>query len=633
MATTSNLSSIIRYYSEKQKSPFIDFKEFCAYIKKYAEHHVEEQADLVKYLGDPTNTVAAELQGLSEKHIAALITANNKKTIVAVTLFSIKFANKYAEILKNDSSLYPVISDLPRQFPLHILEKKVAEQYIAYLLENQNDTKSQLLYVLEFSRELPSLLLPACIPAKVLLETAQIKIRKILKKEEYHDYFLKKLRSTNPTKEISIKNFYTHFVDSGEYQYGDFTDGDDYYIWNQTLYYIRQDFEKIQDKTVEDVNILQAVQILEFQSSYMKEKFQENQKRAEALKELQTNLAKPPYFYSMNQILKFQDHNGKLLYGKYSEDDLKEFLQKITTEGKPNELPEMLVFKVASGTRYYVYKKKVIQVVVRLCNEAHASIEHDLEEKWYNTLLDYEKLPEMYDAAEFEVCLRDLVEKNSPILYSLLNANFMTLLAYEKDDDEPQQGFQLFTDGKLMTYSELLMLRNSKIYANAKARLPFIYVIPVLSWLMRLFNANKKSNKSKTKKQNAVQESSVPNLTSGDGGKKVSKAEALSKQAKELSKDIVPEGSTIDRELNFLVKQWNKMISKEAYNNLTEDVNSLIRDYTRRVVRTLSATSFTKERVEGLAKTLVNTPNMQKIHDTQALTEYVVLYIIRLVSN
>ncbi len=633
MATTSNLSSIIRYYSEKQKSPFIDFKEFCAYIKKYAEHHVEEQADLVKYLGDPTNTVAAELQGLSEKHIAALITANNKKTIVAVTLFSIKFANKYAEILKNDSSLYPVISDLPRQFPLHILEKKVAEQYIAYLLENQNDTKSQLLYVLEFSRELPSLLLPACIPAKVLLETAQIKIRKILKKEEYHDYFLKKLRSTNPTKEISIKNFYTHFVDSGEYQYGDFTDGDDYYIWNQTLYYIRQDFEKIQDKTVEDVNILQAVQILEFQSSYMKEKFQENQKRAEALKELQTNLAKPPYFYSMNQILKFQDHNGKLLYGKYSEDDLKEFLQKITTEGKPNELPEMLVFKVASGTRYYVYKKKVIQVVVRLCNEAHASIEHDLEEKWYNTLLDYEKLPEMYDAAEFEVCLRDLVERNSPILYSLLNANFMTLLAYEKDDDEPQQGFQLFTDGKLMTYSELLMLRNSKIYANAKARLPFIYVIPVLSWLMRLFNANKKSNKSKTKKQNAVQESSVPNLTSGDGGKKVSKAEALSKQAKELSKDIVPEGSTIDRELNFLVKQWNKMISKEAYNNLTEDVNSLIRDYTRRVVRTLSATSFTKERVEGLAKTLVNTPNMQKIHDTQALTEYVVLYIIRLVSN
>ena len=47
MATTSNLSAIIRYYAEKQKSPFIDLKEFCAYVKKYAEHHVEEQSELV----------------------------------------------------------------------------------------------------------------------------------------------------------------------------------------------------------------------------------------------------------------------------------------------------------------------------------------------------------------------------------------------------------------------------------------------------------------------------------------------------------------------------------------------------------------------------------------------------------
>ena len=61
MATTSNLSSIIRYYAEKQKSPFIDLKEFCAYVKKYAEHHVEEQSELVKYLGDPSGTVVAEL--------------------------------------------------------------------------------------------------------------------------------------------------------------------------------------------------------------------------------------------------------------------------------------------------------------------------------------------------------------------------------------------------------------------------------------------------------------------------------------------------------------------------------------------------------------------------------------------
>ena len=104
-------------------------------------------------------------------------------------------------------------------------------------------------------------------------------------------------------------------------------------------------------------------------------------------------------------------------------------------------------------------------------------------------------------------------------------------------------------------------------------------------------------------------------------------------RAKEISKELIPEGSSLDRELNYLVKQWNQMISKEAYNNLTEDVNALIRDYTRRVIKTLSATTFTKERIENLANTLVHTPNMQKIKDEKALKEYVILYMLRLVTN
>ena len=633
MATTSNLSAIIRYYAEKQKSPFIDLKEFCAYVKKYAEHHVEDQSELVKYLGDPTSTVVAELQGLSEKHLVSIITANNKKTIVSISYFSVKYANLFKEISKNESLPFPVVTDLPKQFPTQVLEHKIASQYIPSLIDKE-PSKSPLLYLLEFSDTIPAMILPACVPIKVLLDTSQQKVRKILKKEEFHDYFLKKLRSTNPTKEITIKNFYQHFVDSENYQFSEFNDGEDYYIWNQTLYYIRQDFEKIQDRTIEDTNMLQAVHILEIHSTYLKGKFQEEQKRTEAMKELEAALAKPPYFYSMNQILKFQDKNGRLLYGQYTEDDLKEFLQRMTTEGEATELPPLLVFKIDSGTRYYVYKKKVIQVVVRLCNEAHDSIEKQLEDDWYDKMMNFDRLPEMSNASEFEACLHELVEKNSPILYSLLNANFMSLLSYEQSEDG-LEGFRLFVDGKLLPYSDLLMLKNSKILANAKSRLPFYYTFPVISWILALFNTKGKQKKESTTKAASSNADffSEENTEKTSSGAKVSKTQALAANAKEIAKDLIPEGSTLDRELNFLVKQWNKMISKEAYNNLTEDVNSLIRDYTRRVVKSLSATSFTRERVENLARTLVNTPNMQKIKEDKALTEYVVLYMLRLVSN
>lgn len=641
MATSSNLSSIIRYYADKQKSPFIDLREFCNFIKKYAEHHVEEQAELVKYLGDPTSTVVAELQGLSEKHLVAVITANNKKTIVSITYFAMMYANQYKEMLHKDNILFPIVTDLPKQFPTNTLEHKVANQYIPQII-NVDNSKSPLLYIMEFTREIPAMIVPACVPMKVLLDTAQQKIRKILKKEEFHDYFLKKLRSTNPTKEISIRNFYSQFVDTESYQFADFTDGDDYYIWNQTLYLIRQDFEKIQDRTIEDINTLQAVQILEIHSTYLKEKFQQEHKREEALKELEGELAKAPYFFSMAQILKFHDQSGRLLYGKYTEDDLKGFMQKMTTEGDEHQLPPLLIFKVESGTRYYVYKQKVIQVVVRLCNEAHGSIEKLLEESWYKSLINYEKLPEMTNASEFEACLHELVEKKSPVLYALLNAAFMSLLALEKDADESMDGFHLFVNGRLMNYSDLLMLKNSQILQNAKSRLPFIYTIPLISWIISLFNTKKKE-KIRNKKSPAISTGGLDGLEEKDseetgeakkaGGKPVSKAEALAAAAKDITKDLIPEGSSLDRELDYLTKQWNKMISKEAYNNLVEDVNALIRDYTRKVVKTLSTTSFTRERVENLAKTLVNTPNMQKINEDKALTEYVTLYILRLVSN
>ena len=194
-------------------------------------------------------------------------------------------------------------------------------------------------------------------------------------------------------------------------------------------------------------------------------------------------------------------------------------------------------------------------------------------------------------------------------------------------------GFRLFVDGKLLPYSDLLMLKNSKILANAKSRLPFYYTIPVLSWIMSLFAGKSKEKKKAAQKAIENKNPFEEEEKKEESGPKQTKTQALAANAKAISKDLIPEGSTLDRELNFLVKQWNKMISKEAYNNLTEDVNSLIRDYTRRVVKTLTATSFTRERVENLAKTLVNTPNMQKIGEDKALTEYVVLYMLRLVSN
>lgn len=635
MAISVNLGTILRQYAKKQESVFINFREFCDYVKKYASHHLEEQPDLVQYLEIPDSTLLKELEDYQNKHEVYLIQQNNGKiTIACLTAYSVYYANKYKEIISNPQIPFPCANDLPKQLPADALEKKSLEDVVQEWQVKQN-TKSPKLYCVLMPRDIPSLLIPECVPINFVTRDAMAKIRNMLKKDEYHDYFQKKVRVANPSKEIAAQAFFTKFLqhpDTSDQTF-DFS-GDAFYFWNQLCYFIRLDFEKIKDRTTEDTNVLQAVAVSEVWMMTLKEKASKQQTKENALNELRAALARPPYFFSMESILKLKDSKGALLYGQYDEDDLKEFLQKITTECENNELPQVLVFKIETGARYFIYKNKVFQLVIRLANEAHDTIEKHLTDKWFKILSNYEKLPEMKSEKDFENCLKKEIHDLSPVLYALLNANFLTMLNYETSHANSEPAFHIFSGGKLLPYSELLMLKNSAILANAKNMLPFWYTIPVISWLASLFSKKKRKPAQSKIAQKEFTADDIPDDEEiQKPAKFASKKDAIQAAAKNIAEELVPSGSTIDRELDSYGKIWNKMITKEAHNSLSEDVNCLIRDYTRKVMRTISAQTFDENRLRSLAEGLVKTPNMQKIKEEEALTIYVELYMLRLLSN
>ena len=632
MATSAHLGTILRHYATRQETAFISLRDFADYLRKYAAKHLEETPNLQQYLEIPEQTLLRELEDYQNRHEVYLINqANGKQLIVVITYFSVQFANRYKDIVRNITTPFPIFNDLPKQVPAEAIEKKEASSLISELQVHQ-DLKSPLMYCMLMPRDIPSILFPACVPVNFLIKASMAKLRHMLKKDEYHDYFQKKLRISNPGKEIAAQTFFGKFLSQNEAQ-DDVLDlsGDSFYFWNQLCYFIRQDFEKVKDRTAEDINVLQSVAISEIWMMNLKEKASKEQITKQALAELELSLSKPPFFYSMDGILKFTDSKGKLLYGQYSEEELKNFLQKLTTDCPNNELPRLLVFKIESGARYFIYKDKVFPLVIRLANEAHDTIEKNLTNKWFNTLSNYDKLPEMKDQKAFETVLKKEVQTNSPILHSILNANFLTMLHYEMDHASDASSFRIFQSGKLLPYSELLLLKNSTILANAKTMLPFWYTIPVISWIASLLH--KKGKKSDDKSKLTSKELTSEDIPEEFSTSKVDKKVALAHAAKEISEYLVPAGSTLDRELDSYLKIWNKMITKEAHNSLTEDVNCLIRDYMRKVIKTVSAQTFTLDRVQSLAQTLVKTPNMQKIKEEEALTMYVQLYILRLVSN
>ena len=635
MAATSNIAILLKHLASKQKTPFIIYKEFCDYMKRYAQHNVEELPELVSYLGSPEQTIDKELAPYIEsKRVVILDEDSPKKAIFVTSFFNTKFAERYKEIQGNAAIPFPTVLDFPKQAPLEILDKQNSQDVIFALLSNQ-DKNDKKIYSIILPNNITPVIFPGNVPVQILVDAAMEKIRRMLKKEEYHDYYLKKLRISNPGKELSSKNFFTEFITKPDVALRSLESaGDSFYFWNQLCYFIKQDYEKVKDFTQEDINVLQSVHIAEIVVSFYKNEAQQNLQRETAIKTLQSCLTKPPYYFSMDTILKFTDTKGIPLYGQYTEKDLKAFLQKETTESTNNELPALLVLKTDDDSRYFIYKNNVIPLILRLASDAHTDINEKLTKDWFKKLQNFEKLPEMNEEKAFNDRLEDELRLESPVLYSLLTSNFLPILniEFQQNSIAGAQG-SIFEGDELISYAGILQLNRIEILENAKILLPIWYTIPIISWLIALFTKKSTKKKKTQNKSKKIVKNPEEETNETVKQKPISKKDELIKAAKKIETSFVPEGSTIEAELVTYKKQWNKMISKEANNNLTEDVNALIRDYMRKVLRTLPSKSFTADRITELATTLVNTPNMKKITERNAILQYTQLYMIYIVKN
>lgn len=655
MATTSNILVLLNFFSSKQKSAFIDFRDFSEYLKKYAEHHVDNQPELVPYLGDAVPALNVELDKLVEsKQVVLLEPRPNKKEIYVVPYYIQLVADRYTDIVKNPSLPYPLESEMPKSTPKDFLSRINAMDYIfERLTKHENGEPPQpqgqasaFLYNLVLPHEEPPILLPSTVPIMLVLDAAVYKLRAMLYKEEYHDYFLKKVSNSNPGKELTAKTFFNSFVKSSDDATAVLKRSEDYfYFWSQLCFFIRQDYDKVKDKTAEDFSILQSISLLEIAMAFVKDKAQKNEEKNEAFNTLDSLLKKPPYYYSYDSVSKFVDAKGVALLNYYSPEELKEHLQKLTTESDPDSLPRLLMFKVDNGTGYFIMKDKVLPVLVRLCSDSRVSVKETIKNRWHEALLEYDNLPEMKNDNMFEKCLEQEVKSLSPILYALLNTSFLPVVHYESfanNQTDISNHIVLFNEGHLVPYSEILLMNRAEMLSDAKIMLPFWYSIPLISWIMKMLLKKSKNQrqpkKTKTeaelyREEEEKKRNEDKDLAIKSGSDNVSRKVAFRDAAREAEDSLVPANSTLERELKGYKNQWNVLINKQSNENLTEDVNSLIRDYMRKVLRTMNATSFNIERIKSLAKSLVETPTLQKIKDHDALNMYIQLYIIKLVKN
>lgn len=629
MAVEVNLLNILKFYATHQNNALVPFTAFCEYMKRYAQKHIQEAPNLSPYIANAATVLKRELGPLAdEQKIYIFEPSPDKRIIVVIPFLAEKVHMRYSDMATNAHIPFPTMADLPKNIPSEALVSGPANDIVMRLFAMDQSKNPNVLYAITMPRDLPAVLLSSATTIDTLLNISMAKLRLMLRKDEFREYFMKKLCISNPGKELSAKQFFANNIMKD----GDAMDvlknsGEAYYFWGQQCFFIRQDYDKIKDYTAEDIALLQAVVFIELAVAFFKTQEQQNAQREAALKVLEQNLDKPPFYYDHKTITKFTDQHGVPLLGQYSDEALKTWLHDQTTGMTQDELPPLLTFRPpSSDDRYYIFKKNVLPLVIRMCAEARETLKGDITKEWYEIYSNFDSAPEMTNQEAYEKFLEHEVRTKFPVLHAVLNSNFLSLVQYEQrqQHNEDANKINLFDNGKLLDYSILLALSRHELNTDVRIMLPFWYTTPILSWFVSLFMRPKKKNtKSKSQSKKAQEESK----------KQANNRAELVQAAKTLESKLVPEGSTLQRELEATAHEWNKIIDPMKADQALEDVNSLIRDYLRTVMRSIQGSTFTMARIENLADSLCKTQSLAGIKEKDRLHRYIKLYLVMLVKN
>lgn len=622
-----SLQSILLRCAIDTKKAKIKIDELCEFVRDYSAEHYLDSKNLGKYRTISEEDLLKELEVLAGNDEVELYEGRDGKTVVCVfSYYTYVYENVYKRMESEARNSYPSFESLGQGFPSSALKECKLEEALPML---KSDKPSYKILSISLPHSLPVIIYPKTLPAINLVKIAIMKLYTMLIEKEHREYFLQKLRNANPNRTNSVNGFFSAFIKNPSSML-ETLDGDAYYYWNQLCYFIRQDFEKGKANTSFEINVWQSITILELWFHMVKEGEIKNKKKEEVFRDLDGALARPPYFFTLPAILRFKSSRGTMIKDECTDAELQDFL-KILTEAKDGKLPELLSIKIGSTETYFVKKSRVFPLIMRLANEAHDAVKEDLTMKWFYALRDFEKLPEMKDKIAFESAVHTSLERKSPVLNAILNAPFLPALNYEVDHSNDVM--PIFIGGQLVPFSKILLLNPPAVLVRAKSMLPFWHFIPVISRILMLFRKRKqeKAEKKETLEPEEFEVNtaqSIPRFSS-----KLGKRGELRGVAAEICDNLIPQGTTLERELSSYLKRWNKMITKEGYDSLIKDVNSLIYDYIRRIIKTITPQTLNEERIDNLAKTLCKTPNMKKIDGKDNLFMYVKLYILQLLMQ
>ena len=632
----SHTERILEVYVRKSHNARLSFGNFLHFVTRYVERYEHEQPEIGALRTETRQQVASALLELEQAGHAKLERENDRIQLIFYVGYYIKAIEKaYKDVLDDPGRPFPSEDQLGVQIPDSLIQVSEVTQAFVKLLAESSDRVPSVIRM-NFPGSIRSVLTLSNLVREDMLQISFRKVRRYLRHERNADYVRSKLLSTFPGRELLVKEQLKEILTLPDKAIATLTQPNDFtfHLWTQISSTVIKDYRQKNELIGEDHGFLQSAYMIGYYAVFFKREVQRGRDKEASFRTIEHQIRKQPYFFEAQQLYAFKDDKGIPLTKKCSRSDIGARLNELMRADDENSLPELYKVKLNDGRELYIHRSNILPLVLQPIPDIAAEARQYFLDTWTELLRENEKTRDMLEDEYFEKALKQFVEDRKPRWMSLLNPGAIYLAGQTEKHPDAGTSVEEILDLKnrrIRPLPDVLGMSRAELLRDARLSLPFWMVVPLVSGLVRFFLrlfTGKGSSKEKRAKEHERAEAHAASI-GREGGSGVK----YQKEVREVQAEFLDEGRSVEESLKSLAEKWNPLLDAQAKANLVEDVNSLARDFLRRMKTGFRKHPPTAERIREMSSTLSENDAFGEIRRKAYLEQYLALYMLQVLSN
>ncbi len=665
MSTPDDVRKLLKAYAKRTGNPRVHYQHFAQFASKYAAKYSDEHPHLADLVHGNDGTLDQRVNELKDGGVVFVTGDDSAIRSVLVQDYFVDVVEEEFDKLKDRPELpFPDNSSLPTSIPTDaIVPVDVQSDFVNWI--TKTNTGPPRVLRLQFPEGVRPVLVPTTRLERGLPVQCVQKLRNYLRSEQNTAYIQQKLMPACRGREVTLKDFLKDILTRPDTVIETVFDPTEFsfLVWTQLCTVVIKDYAEKNEKLNEEHGFCQAAYLLGYYNVYYKGRVQRSKEAEAARNSVDKQMRRAPYAFTISQIQAFTDQRGVPLTKRVQPSFISEHIE-LKLRRDEDSLPELVRFRGADNGEYYICREYVVETILNRIYDLAAELREHYVSEFADMLKNDQEPPVLKDDTAFRKDVRDETARRDPIFAGLWKFDLVFLAAADSSPNRlPPEVSKLFhpKEKRLRDLEDVLGLDRKDLLGDARLLLPFWQVVPIVRGIVRffrrLFLGKSDDKRTKITRDRArsgpagngesgtagaaagggrsaagtttkLSGSSVGAATGGGGSGTVSAAK-LQKAVKELLTEFVPEGKTLDGTLQELAERWNPLLDPTAKENLVEDVNSLARDFLRRMKAGFRVKPPTADRIRTMAAKLSENDAFKQIKRRDAFCRYLELYMLK----